>query len=101
MSNDEIRRKALFFGIKVHVKGEGRGFRLPLPPIALFAFHDLLLSLTPLFSLVAGKYGRWAQAALDAFDALTLGFMACGPDEFANVDIRDGKHLVKVRVRMF
>ncbi len=100
MSNDS-RRKARFFGIKVHVKGEGRGFRLPLPPIALSAFHDLMLSLTPLFSLFAGKFGRIARTALDSLDALLLGLMASGPDEFANIDVRDGKNFAKVRIRMF
>ena len=101
MSNDEKRRKALFLGIKIRVKGEGRGFRLPLPPIALFALHDLLLSLTPLFSLFTGKFGHLARAALDSADALMLGAMAYGPDEFANIDLRDGKNFVKVRIRMF
>ncbi len=99
MSNE--RRKARFLGIKLRFKGEGHNFRLPLPPVALFAFHDLFLSLTPLFSLFIGKYGRMAQAALDAADALLLGFMAAGPDEFANIDARDGKNFVKVRIRMF
>ena len=100
MSNDS-RRKARFFGIKVHVKGDGHTFRLPLPPIALYAFHDLLLSLAPLFSLFIGKYGRFARAALDSLDALMLGLMASGPDEFANIDVRDGKNFAKVRIRMF
>ncbi len=106
MSNEcaehgESARKARFLGIKVHVKGEGRTFRLPLPPIALFALHDLLLSLTPLFSLFVGRYGHWAKAGLDSADALLLGFMASGPDEFANIDVRDGENFAKVRVRMF
>ena len=101
MSNDEKRRKARFLGIKVRFKGEGHNFRLPLPPIALFAFHGLLLSLAPLFSLFAGKYGHYARAALDAADALLLGIMASGPDEFANIDVREGENFVKVRIRMF
>ncbi len=88
-------------GIKLRFKGEGHSFRLPLPPIALFAFHDLMLSLTPLFSLFIGKYGRYARAALDSADALLLGFMASGPDEFADIDVRDGKNFAKVRIRMF
>ncbi len=104
MSNELYKRgnaRSRFLGIKVHVKGGGRTFRLPLPPLALFALHDLLLSLTPLMALIGGKYGRCARAGLDSADSLLLGFMACGPDEFANIDVRDGDSFAKVRIRVF
>ncbi len=102
MSNDydHAPRRARFLGIRVRVRGK-RSFRLPLPPIALDAFHYLFLSLTPLFSLFGGKYGKIAKAGLDSADALLLGFMAAGPEEFANIDVRDGKNHVVVRIRLF
>ena len=103
MSNkDRDRRRAtLFLVVSAHIGWKGFRFRLPLPPIALFSLHAALFSLVPLCCLVPATPGKYLRAGIDSLDALLLGFMGDGLDEFANIEIRNKSNEVKVRVRMF
>lgn len=94
-------RPALFLSMRVKLKDERHHIRIPLPPIALYVLHYLLLSLDPLFAFIPDVAGIKPRLAKDTLHACILGMMAQGANEYVNVDLCDGPKTVKVRIKTF
>ena len=94
-------RYAPFLKVRVRVKRKvGRGFRLPLPPVALYVPYQAVLSFDGLAAFwPAGLGGNHVRAALEALLTLLCQLIRYGPYEYVRVDVKDANADVSVHVR--
>ena len=94
-------RTARFLKARVRIRRKaGRGFRLPLPPAALYVPYQAVLSFQSAAALWPACWGgHKARAALEACLVFLCQLMRCEPQEYVRVDIQNADADILVRVR--
>lgn len=90
-------RRSLLLDIRVRIRSENTRFGLRLP-VALYALPQLLVACDGLLSILPGRMGERARAAVDTLHAVFLGMMASPPQEYVNVLIEDKQEYVRCGV---
>ena len=88
----------LYVSVKIRSEGKGRGFRVPVPPVALFVLRDAVISFDGYLGLIPGSVGARIRTGANALQA----FLFALTQSTINVDVQTcdkGGDSVSVRVR--